>query len=126
MSKGDYTNRYLHVIVLAGFMAFVRSVPAAQGDYSALSVRQLLTQCLNESSYLYSSLPSCDLYISGFVGAIKQFDISDQYCADDSGMEISAIRREFVQWAIYHSEQYDSSAANALAGVMTSLYPCHN
>jgi len=98
----------------------------AAPDYSALSVRQLLTQCLNDGASLYTAVPSCDLYISGFTAAIRQFNLNDKFCSEENGLEISAIRHEFVQWAIFHSEQYDTSAAEALAEVMDSLYSCAN
>jgi len=114
------------LIVLVGTLTLSNISFAAPSDYSAPSVRQLLTQCLNDSSYLYSTAPSCELYISGFISAIKQFEVGDQFCSGDNGLEISLIRQEFVNWAIYHSEEYDAAAADALNSVMKTLYPCNN
>ena len=102
------------------------SLMAAPGDFDLLSVRQLLTQCLNENESLMASANGCDLYISGYIAAIQQFDLNDQFCSGDAVLNISDIRREFVEWAIYHSEQYDSAASSALQQTLSTMYPCQD
>lgn len=115
------------MILLGLMMAAVKVSYAAVGDFSAISVRQLLTQCLKQNESLYLAPSSCDLYIAGFIAATRQFDVSDQFCSSEqNSLELAPIRDEFIQWAINHSEEYDATAASALVTVMNSLYPCDN
>jgi len=126
------TNTILRLIkspgvkLLLGLLLGAQPVFTSAIDFSAISVRQLLTQCLKQNYDPAESPSDCNLYIAGFAAAIQQLGFSDEYCFANNAPNLAAIKREFVEWAIYHSEEYDSSASSALANVIGNLYPCDN
>lgn len=110
----------LTLILVTGITIF----PGTSLALSGLSVRQLLTQCLNDNDYLESDTSACQFYIVGYVSAIRQYDLGGDFCVDDTGFQVDDIRKEFVHWAIFHSEEYDASASAALAKLIGQLYAC--
>ena len=122
------TQSVFRISIVSLIFFYIGFAPVASADTSKFTVKELLSQCVeNNSDVIIKEVSGreCKQYIRGYTDALARY-AKKEVCVPNSPSRVKLIRKVFVNWATKNKDKHHWDAPKGLTAAIKSSVNCVN